>query len=165
MPTLLDALRAELVAQGIGRLPRAANPDLPPIWVGKGQLPGPGDTAGLNAIEVGRDAVVGLYVVGGIPQDAMNYDRRRDRVDCWIRVLPNGATTAYRLGALIRSAVTDRMNWKMGGDTGLRVIQSLEWTSLQPVETGVPGESDTWLLGLLFETYAAPDGWLSEPTA
>lgn len=162
MATLLDALRTELVTAGVGRMPRVDNQDLPPIWVAKSPLDGPGDA--VNPVERGRDAVIGLYLAGGIPTEPMNQNRRQDRVDVWLRVLPNQAGTAYRLGAAIRAAVlTQEFNWKMGGATGIRVIQSREWGALQPVETGTPGASDTWIYQLLFETYAGPDGWLAEP--
>jgi hypothetical protein len=166
MPTILDALRAELVTAGVGRTPRTDNPDLPPIFLARSPLQGAGDTAGLNPIEVGRDAVIGLYVAGGIPAPAMESDRRRDRIDVWIRVRQNDAPRAYRIGAAIRAAVVDRINYKLGGEPdGIRVVQSLEWAALQPVETGIAGQSDTWVYMLLFESYAGADGWRSEPAA
>lgn len=108
--------------------------------------------------------MIGLFLDGGIAAAPMNSDRRRDIVQVWIRVLTG--PVAYRLGAQIRNAVIDKVNWKLGGDPdGIRVVQSLEWTPLQPLETGVAGAADTWLLSLLFETYASADGWRSEPAA
>lgn len=114
----------------------------------------------MNPIETSAIAVVGLYLAGGITTPRFEAERRRDRVDAWIRVPQNGATTAYRLGAQIRDAVIGKSDWLMGTPPNqLRVIESLEWAVLQPVETGVPGETDTWIWMALFECYASETGW------
>jgi hypothetical protein len=151
MATIADQFRAHLIAEGIGRSPRdAADLSLAPIWVNKANTPAPGE--GGNATEQGRDAVINLVRLDGIPAQPMNSMIRTDLVEARIRSY--SWPLIERLYALIRDVTIDRFGWPMGTWT---VISSQEWTALAMVDaTDVGGRTlYSGRAGVVFETYAA----------
>lgn len=122
MATITDYLRTHLVAEGIGRMPRVAG-DLPPIWVNRANTPAPGE--GGNPTEQGKDAVINLMRLDGIPMRKFDLARRRDEIE--VRIRSFSWPRIEQLYAQISLAVLDRENFDLGG---LRVVETLEWTSL-----------------------------------
>ena len=116
-PLLIQALRDHLIAQGIVRDPRTAGP-LPPCWRSprKG-VPAPSEGTGT---EIGPDSVVGLMPAPGVaePRHDATY-LRTDGVDIVIR--SRTAPQAVALDDQIRTALTDKRGWTMGG---LTIIES-----------------------------------------
>lgn len=143
-----EALRTHLVSNDVVRRPSVAG-DEPPMWLEprKG-VPAPGEKGeGGSDVEVGADAVLGLFLSGGIPQAPMT-DRfiRQQNIDVWIRT--STAPRATEIENEIRDQVVGKFNWNMGG---LTVIQSGIWKELQPIE--LSEQAFTYVLGLGFELY------------
>jgi hypothetical protein len=114
---LLEAIRDELVAQGIVR-PATVAGALPPMWLSyRGGLPGPGEgsTPGRDA-----DLVTGLRFAGGIPTEPLMGFYERRNVDVLFR--GKTATRIEDVDRAIDAVLDDRDGWLMGG---LRVEQSL----------------------------------------
>lgn len=121
--TLLDSVRSFLIAQGVGRDPRAAG-SLPPIWRQPANgvpLPGQG-----NATEAGTDAVVGLFFAGGFPSAPLEGFLERRIVDVRIRV--KKAERAEEVFLRLAVALDDRRYYMAGG---LRVHESIMSRPLQ----------------------------------
>ena len=144
MATLLDHLRAHLIAQGLVRDPATAGP-LPPAWRHpKDGVPAPGEG---TSVQVGPTAVVGLMHAGGFPAADYESEWRRDLVDVVIRTTT--APAAIELGGEIRRVTIDRRNWIMGGIT---VMQSSEFRPLQPLLPNT--QHHTFIWGALFQIRA-----------
>jgi hypothetical protein len=121
--TLLNELRAYLIAQGIGRDPRVAG-SLPPIWrQPRDGVPAPGQGSGA---EVGATAVVGLFVNGGYPSAPMEGFLERRSVD--IRLRTSHAQIGEQIGVALAVALDDRRYYLAGA---LRVHESLMERPLQ----------------------------------
>lgn len=152
MATILDHLRTHLIAQGIGRDPRIAG-DLPPIWRQKANTPGPGE--GGNAIEQGKDAVVNLLELDGIPTRRFDLAHRNDLVE--VRIRSYQWPRVVQIGAQIRAVTIDRTEWMMGA---ILVVEAREWTALGLTDaTELSGGQTLYSArqGVLFETFA--DSW------
>jgi hypothetical protein len=150
--TILDHLRAHLIAAGVGRDPRIAG-DAPPIWRQRANTPAPGE--GANVIEQGKDAVVNLLELDGIPTRRFDIARRRDLVE--VRIRSFSWPRVVQIGAQIRAATIDRTNFPMGAIT---VIEAEEWTALGLTDaTEMSGGQTLYSArqGVVFETYA--DSW------
>jgi hypothetical protein len=141
MPTVTTALRDYLIAQGIGRAPETPG-SLPPIWRDP-------QTGTPNPVDVGVDAVIGLYRTGGIPIARFERERRQPIVQVNLRV--RKAPLAETLGEQIEAAVLDKRNWLMGG---LRVIESQQ---VGPLSLVVADEqSYDYRMSFLLELYRDP---------
>jgi hypothetical protein len=141
MPTVTTALRDYLIAQGIGRAPETPG-SLPPIWRDP-------QTGTPNPVDVGTDAVIGLYRTGGIPIARFERERRQPIVQVNLRV--RKAPLAETLGEQIEAAVLDKRNWLMGG---LRVIESQQ---VGPLSLVVADEqSYDYRMSFLLELYRDP---------
>jgi hypothetical protein len=129
-PTVVTALRDHLIAAGIGRDPGVPGV-LPPIWRDpQTGTPGPGEGSGVN---IGPDAVIGLYRVSGVPPRRFEGERRTPVVQVLLRV--RKAPLAESIGEQIEQAILDRRNWLMGsaGNGWLRVIESQQVAPLSLV--------------------------------
>lgn len=159
--TVLEALRAELVAAGLVRAPNdpgaGARPWLPPAWKHPdGGAIAPGDKADEGAPEPARDdgLVVSLMHAPGVPPSAGEEERRVDGVDVVYRgrAVPDIVTLDAEVRAVLLGDPPDpggRSDWVMGG---VYVIQSRLYRALQPVSAadGV----FTFVAGWLLETRA-----------
>lgn len=139
--TWLDNLRDYLIAEGLVRAPNVpgpgARPWLPPVWrhPDNGAV-GPGDAADQGRPDVARDdgLVVSLMHAPGIPPAIGAEERRIDGVDVVFR--SRAVPPITDLEAQIRARLVGtldpggRTDWVMAG---LYVIQSRQWSPLQPV--------------------------------
>lgn len=157
MATLIDHVWEHLIAEGIGRDPRAGG-DLPPVWrEPESGVPAPGepaDAAGDRALEVGQDAVIGLFGGGGIPPGKGEGYSRKDTIDFWLRT--KVAADAHELEEQLRQqfAPADlgyRQDWSLAG---LQVIESRMWRPMGPPLDSDPAQGFTFTVSHLFETYA-----------
>lgn len=145
-PPLLSALRAYLVSEEIVRVPATPGTE-PPMWLDpRDGVPAPGE--GQNPVEVGKDAVLGAYITGGIKARPREPELRKQVVDVWIRT--KSAATAPLIDAQLYEALVDRVDWTMGG---LHICESLEWRPLQRLESGPQGW--TYISAYIFERRAA----------
>jgi hypothetical protein len=153
MAELLTELRAYLVAEGVVRDPRVAG-GAPPLWLQpRHGTPAPGE--GTNATETGADAVLGAFVVDQVPAGPGLGYSRRDIVELRLRV--RQAPTARAIAAqlfdrLATSPFGIRTDWQMAA---IRVIESRQWTGLQPVPTDEPEQGFTFRVAYLLETYSS----------
>jgi hypothetical protein len=148
--TITDYLRSHLIAEGIGRLPRVAG-DLPPIWANKANTPAPGE--GGNPVEQGKDAVINLVHLDGIPTRRFDLARRRDMIE--VRLRSFSWPRIEQLYALISFATIDKQDFMLGG---LRVVEIEEWTMLGMTDaTELSGGQTLYSgrCGLLIESYRA----------
>ena len=127
---VIDALRDELIAQEIVRKPSVAG-SLPPCWAEpRNGTPAPGEKSeGGSTIETGENAVLGLFIAPGIPQEPFVASTiRHSVVNIEIRV--KNAKDAVTLENQIRAVLSDKVNWEMGG---LHLIDSNVYRELQPL--------------------------------
>lgn len=143
--SLLVAMRAHLVADGVVRVPRVAG-SAPPLWLQpRDGVPAPGEG---NPTERDDDAVLGAFVTGGIPPRPYESMLRKTIVDLHIRTrTPSGA---IELDAALAASLIDRRNWLMDD---MRIVESLQWRALQPL--GSDAQGFTFVVAYVFETYAA----------
>lgn len=126
---LLECVQAEMVTQGIGRLPATADPTKPPIWlmpkrgaIGPGQEKPPyGDPS----------TVLSLFMGGGLPTAPYEgfWDAGRT-VDVRIRTV--SAPVAIDLELTLHELLGDRQNFEMGG---LHVEESQRYLPLQLINS------------------------------
>jgi hypothetical protein len=140
--TLLDNLRDYLIAEGLVRAPNAPGPGprpwLPPVWrhPDNGAV-APGDAADQGRPDAARDdgLVVSLMHAPGIPPRAGEEERRIDGVDVVFR--GTAVAPIFDLERAIRDRLVGtldpggRADWVMAG---LYVIQSRQWSPMQPVD-------------------------------
>lgn len=145
---LLTAMRAHLVAEEIGRMPREPA-DLPPIWLEpQFGVPAPGERPkGGSANEVGADAVIALYQLPGVAPRPYESELRNDYVQ--VRIRTAKSPTAHQLEINLRAALEDRFNWDMAD---LRVIHSRLYRGLQPL--GADAQGFDWSMEFSFDVYA-----------
>jgi hypothetical protein len=128
---LLSEMRDYLVAQGIARKPTVAG-GLPPMFIHpRDGVRAPGEGQG---VEIGTNAVLGVFHSGGLPMRPYESFLRRDTVDLWIRCL--SAPTAFDIEFAVRTVIVDKRNWLMGAMT---VLESLEWRPLQQLSSDSQG--------------------------
>lgn len=150
MPDVVTALRDHLITAGVGRDPDVAG-SVPPIWrEPRDGTPAPGE--GSDPTQTGTDAVVAVYLTGGIPARRFEAWRRIDAIDVHIRA--RTSPLAKRIARDIRAAVigtgiAPAVAFTMGG---LQVIEALEWRPLQPLP--VP-QGFSFMTAYLFESYTA----------
>jgi hypothetical protein len=144
MATITDRVWQHLINQAIVRDPRVAGV-LPPAFRQPADgVPAPGEGTGT---ELGSTAVVGISHTLGLPAPFFQSAWRRDIVDIVYRTTKWPDTE--RLYALVRDALVDKMGVTMAG---LRIIQSVEWTALQQMDSSV-AQGFTSSSAVLFETY------------
>lgn len=164
---LMTALRADLAAAGLGRIPSVAGPN-PPVWIVDQltDVPAPGDR---DAPERDDHTVIGLVPSGEIPPAPFFGQLRQVVVDVWIRTKGKTADggPAQRAFAL-ENAIRDRylqdgrhMNFTLATGTAdeFRVAQIRAWTPLAPL-AAAPGEPSSgeaghlYRVGYVFDVYA-----------
>jgi hypothetical protein len=156
-PTIVDQLRDELIAAGIGRAPDQAGA-LPPIWRHEDDGPvGPGDAeeAGRPAATWDDGIVITLMYAPGFPPVAGAEERQQEVVD--IHVRSTAVAPAFGIYYQVRRLLLGdppfpggRTDWTM---QGRYIIQSIESKPWQP---GAPGSAPpgqfAFFVGYLFET-------------
>lgn len=126
-PRLLTALRDHLAQAGLVRDPSVAGA-LPPFWrEPKNGTPGPGE--GNSATEVGADAVVGAFIVSGLPPGPYEAFHRWPIVE--LRFRTRLGYTAEDLELAITNTLIDRRDFMLGGPSGLHIVECLQILPLQ----------------------------------
>jgi hypothetical protein len=124
---LLTALRDHLVIAGIARDPTVAGP-LPPFWRDpKLGTPAPGD--GNNSTEVGTEAVIAAYLVGGTPTEPQGSWVRFPIVE--LRFRTTKGFLAEDMDIAICNQIHDRRDFMLGGAGGLYVVECQQILPLQ----------------------------------
>lgn len=127
MARLLNALRDELVTAGIVRYPETGG-GLPPFWrEPKLGTPAPGE--GNADAEVGQDAVVGAYLIGGLAPGPFESYRRDPFVE--LRFRTRLGYMAEELELQITGQLIDRRDFMLGGATGVHVLECQQILALQ----------------------------------
>lgn len=131
-PDLLSNLRQYLINSGLVRSPRdASNPSLPPMWIApRFGVPAPGQTEGINPVEVGENMVLGLNPLAGIAPARYEGFLRRDHVEIIYR--SRTPQPARSLENSIRALINDKRAWMM---VNVPVNESLLFADLSPVES------------------------------
>jgi hypothetical protein len=147
MPPLLTAIRDHLVTNAVVRAPDVPGA-LPPCWKEpKLGTPAPGETPpGGGATEVGVDAVVALYLTGGIAPEPYGSFIRKPIVD--VRLRTRTGLIAENLELAITKVLIDRRDFTMGG---LYVVECEQWRTLQRLGSDEQGFEYT--AAFVFELY------------
>jgi hypothetical protein len=153
-PDLLENLRAYLATQGVVRSPRTAG-SLPPLWVApRFGCPAPGQTDGLQTVEVGTDLVAAINPATDIPPARYEGWLRKNHIELIIRarIVP----LALSFENAVRANINDRRGWIMGS---VPIIESLLFRGLQPL--GSDNLGYTFVCEYQFEIegpYTPPEG-------
>jgi hypothetical protein len=150
--TILDALATHLINAGVARSPRTAG-SLPPVWRSPvNGVPAPGE--GGNATEVGADAVLALFLTGGIASGLYETWMERPVIDVWARTTTS--PKAIDLLKQVRTAVVGNtpvpaVGFDLGG---VLVIAAQEWRPVQPILPTAQGVwTYTW--SVMLQLYSA----------
>jgi hypothetical protein len=147
VPSLLTAIRDELVAHDIVRRPSVAG-DQPPMWLEPAlNTPAPGE--GKNPVEIGADVVIGAFLTGGFAP-APYAVLRKPIVDLRIRAAKDKAYLAEEIELAITGRLIDRRDWMMGG---LYIVESQQWRPLQRLGSGPQGHE--YVVAFWFELIRA----------
>lgn len=155
VPTILDRIKAEMIAVGLARDPRTGGPNgLPPVYreLPEGAM-APGEGPGTERHD---EITVTLYHATDVPPAPFEEWWRTDGVDLWIRV--KKPPTARDFEAAFRAAFENKRNWMMGplnGDNGERIIESRMFTGLRPIDR--TPQAYTYVTGYLFSHYIPPE--------
>lgn len=130
---VIEAVRDELIAQGIVRKPSVAGAEAP-CWIEpRNGVPAPGEQSdGGKPVEKGDSAVLGLWMAPGIPQEPFVASTIRHSVVV-IEIRVKTAKDAVLIENRVRAALNDKVDWDLGG---LHVIDSLIYRELQALERG-----------------------------
>lgn len=153
-PNLLSAFRNYLVSEGLVRKPSVAGSS-PPMWVEPtdGAI-APGEAE--SAVADDDSLVLSAFLSTPIPRGTFEAELRTDVIDVYLRAKDAITAQDFEPGlrrAVIGGAVGDNLNWDMAG---VRIIESLEWTGLQPLGRGAQGY--TGRVSYLFERYTDDPG-------
>lgn len=149
MAELLTHLRDHLVAANVVRDPRTSG-DKPPLWrQPRHGVPAPGEKPpnSNSATEIGAEAVLGVYLIGGPAPEPYGASLRMDIVD--FRYRTKTAPLAHEIERAIRAALVDRRGWTMAG---LPIVETLIFRELQPL--GSDEQSFDWVQSYSFERYS-----------
>jgi hypothetical protein len=117
---ILEGLLAYLVAEGIARKSSQSGP-LPLLMLDpKDGVPAP------TSFTPAASMVLGAFVVNTVPARPRFSELRTDIVEIKIRAA--ASTAARETEQALRSALTDKADWTMGG---VHIVQSLEWRGLR----------------------------------
>lgn len=130
-PDLLLGLRGYLAVQGLVRDPRDATSSAAPMWIApRFGTPAPGQTEGLDPVEIGPTLVISAAKTTGIPPARYENFLRMDGVGFVVR--SQTAPLAYSFEQQVRAAINDKRGWTMNG---VEVNESLLFRDLQPISS------------------------------
>jgi hypothetical protein len=126
---LLNAMQAELIAQGIARKPSVAGAPPPMFLEPPLGVPAPGEG---QAPMLDANLVLGTFMVNGIAPGPLASWHRQPIVDLRIRAARDKAYLAEDIELAVTKALIDRRDFLLGtGGAQLHVIECLQWRALQ----------------------------------
>lgn len=147
-PDLLEGVSLYLISQGIVRDPSDNSNTLPPLWIEpRNGTPAPGESEGLNPVEVGNDLVVSINRATGIPSPPYEGFIRHDGVEFVVRAIEPSFASSFE--SKVRAALNDKRGWQMAT---VPVNESLLFRDLQPI--GSDNTGWTYTLEYMFNLWA-----------